>query len=81
MMNLKKQLKKPEVALSELGLKLRLIQLEYPNLVTAEELSDKIAEEFEVNCTPQLVEDYWRLHIHFGDVEKQSREVEYGVSY
>lgn len=81
MMNLEKQLKKPEVVLSELGLKLRLIQLEYPNLVTAAELADKITEEFEVDCNAQLVEDYWRLHIHFGDVEKQSREVEYGISY
>lgn len=80
MKNSKKLLKESEVQLSDLGLYLKLISMEYPGVESAEELADLISKEFNVICTALDVKGYHQVCVH-EDYELESRRHEHGLSF
>ena len=69
--------KKQKVKLSEIGLYLRIIQMDY-NPQSIQELAELIEEHFNVICTEEDVRYYEQLHQEQEDYEKLSRMVEFG---
>ena len=79
MKSLKKQLKKSKVKLSDLGLYLKLVYLEYPEVEAPQELAEKVSAEFNVVCTKKDVLGYLDLHVQYEDYELESRRQQYGI--
>ena len=69
--------KKQKVKLSEIGLYLRIIQMDY-SPQSIQELAELIEEHFNVICTEEDVRYYEQLHQEQEDYEKLSRMVEFG---
>lgn len=70
-----------DIDLSTLGLKLRLIHLEYPEVEAFEELAVLISEVFKVNCTVDDIRKYMDLHTHSENLERESNLIKYGNCY
>jgi len=69
--------KKQKVKLSEIGLYLRIIQMDY-NPQSIQELAELIEEHFNVICTEEDIRYYEQLHQEQEDYEKLSRMIEFG---
>lgn len=59
----------PPVELSEIGMMLRTISLDYPELTMPKEISEKISSEFGVNCKVADIQGYYKLHVEYEELQ------------
>lgn len=81
MKNLKEQSIKLEVKISDLGDMLKMISLVYPKIKDSENLAILVSKNFEVICTKEDIEGYYKQLIQTEDFELESRKQEYGINY
>jgi hypothetical protein len=69
--------KKPKIKQSEIGLFLRIVQMDY-SPSSMEETALLIEEHFDVKCTVEDIQRYEQLYYEQEDYEKLSRMMEFG---
>ena len=76
---LRTKTRKEKIKLQDIGLYLRLIQMEY-SPKDNKEMAKLISEQFNVKCTEGDVNTYEAMHIYQEDFEKESKIVESGFN-
>jgi len=78
-MNIIRKIQRKHVELQDIGLYLRLIQMEY-SPKDNKEMAKLISEQFSVKCSKGDVDAYEAMHIYQEDFEKESRIIESGFN-
>lgn len=67
---------KERVELHQLGIMLRLVAEEFPELTEYKDIAEAVSEYFEVICTEEDVIGYHRLHIEHEQIIHEDYELE-----